>query len=211
MPKAPGGCRTPRRRCPRASSPTSPASASPTSAPRPAARPRRWPQPAPMSPPSTYRPSGSGASPPTSRRLGLTAEVVTADILAWTPPEPFDAILLDAPCTATGTIRRHPDIAWVKRPEDVQSLADLQGRMIDRAVAWLKPGGVLVFSTCSLEPEEGEHQMARALHRHDLEMPAGRAGRYGRNYGGGPPLRRGADPSLPVARPNAAIVATASS
>jgi 16S rRNA (cytosine967-C5)-methyltransferase len=103
-------------------------------------------------------------------RLGLTAEVVAADLLRWTPPEPFDAILLDAPCTATGTIRRHPDVAWVKRPEDVASLADLQGRMIDRAVAWLRPGGVLVFSTCSLEPEEGEHQMARALHRHDLEI-----------------------------------------
>lgn len=103
-------------------------------------------------------------------RLGLTAELVAADILKWTPPAPFDAILLDAPCTATGTIRRHPDIAWLKRPEDVAKLADLQGRMIDRAVAWLKPGGVLVYATCSLEPEEGEHQLARALHRHDLEI-----------------------------------------
>lgn len=103
-------------------------------------------------------------------RLGLSAEIVAADILKWAPPEPFDAILLDAPCTATGTIRRHPDIAWLKRPEDVAKLADLQGRMIDRAVAWLKPGGTLVFSTCSLEPEEGEHQLARALHRHDLEI-----------------------------------------
>ena len=103
-------------------------------------------------------------------RLGLSADVVAADILTWTPPEPFDAILLDAPCTATGTIRRHPDIAWLKRPEDVASLADLQGRMLDRAVRWLKPGGVLVYATCSLEPEEGEHQMARALHRHDLEI-----------------------------------------
>ncbi len=107
-------------------------------------------------------------------RLGLEAEIVAADLLHWTPPEPFDAILLDAPCTATGTIRRHPDIPWLKRPEDVTTLAELQGRMIDRAVAWLKPGGVLVFSTCSLEPEEGEHQMARALHRHRLEiLPVG--------------------------------------
>jgi 16S rRNA (cytosine967-C5)-methyltransferase len=103
-------------------------------------------------------------------RLGLSAEIVAADILKWTPPAPFDAILLDAPCTATGTIRRHPDVAWLKRPEDIASLADLQGRMIDRAVGWLKPGGVLVFSTCSLEPEEGEHQMARALHRHGLDI-----------------------------------------
>jgi 16S rRNA (cytosine967-C5)-methyltransferase len=103
-------------------------------------------------------------------RLDLAAEVVAADVFRWTPPEPFDAILLDAPCTATGTIRRHPDVAWVKRPEDVGNLAEIQGRMIDRAVAWLKPGGTLVFSTCSLEPEEGEHQMARALHRHDLAI-----------------------------------------
>ena len=103
-------------------------------------------------------------------RLGLSAEVVAADVLTWTPPGPFDAILLDAPCTATGTIRRHPDVAWLKRPEDLKSLADLQGRMVDRAVSWLRPGGVLVFSTCSLEPEEGEDQMARALHRHDLEI-----------------------------------------
>ncbi|HET7715602.1 MAG TPA: RsmB/NOP family class I SAM-dependent RNA methyltransferase, partial [Bauldia sp.] len=103
-------------------------------------------------------------------RLGLAAEIVAADVLEWTPPAPFDAILLDAPCTATGTIRRHPDVAWVKRPEDVASLADLQSRMIDRALGWLGPGGVLVFSTCSLEFEEGEHQMARALHRHALDV-----------------------------------------
>jgi 16S rRNA (cytosine967-C5)-methyltransferase len=103
-------------------------------------------------------------------RLDLEAAIVDADIFRWTPPEPFDAILLDAPCTATGTIRRHPDVAWVKRPEDIGNLAEIQGRMIDRAVAWLKPGGTLVFSTCSLEPEEGEHQMARALHRHDLAI-----------------------------------------
>jgi 16S rRNA (cytosine967-C5)-methyltransferase len=103
-------------------------------------------------------------------RLGLSAEIVTADLFAWTPAEPFDAILLDAPCSATGTIRRHPDIAWVKRPGDVTALADAQAQMIDRAVGWLKPGGLLVFSTCSIEPEEGEHQMARAVHRHGLEI-----------------------------------------
>lgn len=104
-------------------------------------------------------------------RLGLSADIVEADLLRWVPPaEPFDAILLDAPCSATGTIRRHPDIAWVKRPDDVAALADAQAQMIDRAVGWLAPGGVLVFSTCSIEPEEGEHQMARAIHRHGLEI-----------------------------------------
>ncbi|MBN9021488.1 MAG: methyltransferase domain-containing protein [Rhizobiales bacterium] len=103
-------------------------------------------------------------------RLGLAAEIVETDLFSWRPAEPFDAILLDAPCTATGTIRRHADIAWNKRPEDVTALADAQAQMIDRAVGWLKPGGMFVFSTCSIEPEEGEHQMARAIHRHGLEI-----------------------------------------
>jgi 16S rRNA (cytosine967-C5)-methyltransferase len=103
-------------------------------------------------------------------RLGLAAETVAADLLAWNPPEPFDAILLDAPCTATGTIRRHPDILFLKRPEDIAVLAATQARMVDKAVALLKPGGTLVFCTCSLEPEEGEEQLARALHRHPLQI-----------------------------------------
>jgi 16S rRNA (cytosine967-C5)-methyltransferase len=89
-------------------------------------------------------------------RLRLSAETVAADILAWQPAGLFDAVLLDAPCTATGTIRRHPDIPWLKRPSDVVALAALQARMIERAVGLLKPGGVLVYCTCSLEPEEGE-------------------------------------------------------
>jgi len=95
------------------------------------------------------------------RRVGLHADIVAADILKWTPAGPFGAILLDAPCTATGTIRRHPDIAWLKKREDVQSLARVQAAMIDRAASFLKPGGTLVFCTCSLEPEEGEHHLAR--------------------------------------------------
>ena len=101
-------------------------------------------------------------------RLGLRAETVAADILAWEPPAPFDAILLDAPCTATGTIRRHPDIAWLKRPGDVAALAELQAQMLDRSVPWLKPGGTLVYCTCSLEPEEGEAEAARLRARADL-------------------------------------------
>jgi len=100
------------------------------------------------------------------QRLRLTAELVTADVLSWSPGEAFDAVLLDAPCTATGTIRRHPDIPWLKRPEDVAALADLQRRMLKRAVAMLKPGGRLVFCTCSLEREEGEDQIAALLADH---------------------------------------------
>jgi 16S rRNA (cytosine967-C5)-methyltransferase len=101
-------------------------------------------------------------------RLHLAAETVAADLLAWQPERPFDAILLDAPCSATGTIRRHPDIAWLKKPEDVAALAKVQAAMLDRAVDWLAPGGLLVYATCSLEPEEGEAQIARALARHRL-------------------------------------------
>jgi 16S rRNA (cytosine967-C5)-methyltransferase len=99
------------------------------------------------------------------RRLGLAAETVAADILEWQSPDPFDAVLLDAPCTSTGTIRRHPDIPWLKRPGDIAKLAVLQARMIDRATALLRPGGKLVYCTCSLEPEEGEAQVAAALER----------------------------------------------
>ena len=96
-------------------------------------------------------------------RLSLTAETVTADILDWQPAEAFDAVLLDAPCSSTGTIRRHPDVAWLKTPEDIATLAAVQARMIERAAAMLKPGGTLVYCTCSLEPEEGEAQLANAI------------------------------------------------
>jgi 16S rRNA (cytosine967-C5)-methyltransferase len=99
-------------------------------------------------------------------RMGLTATLVTADALHWQPEGPFDAILLDAPCSATGTIRRHPDLPFVKDGSELPSLTALQSQLIDRAVTWLKPGGRLVFSTCSLLPEEGEAQLAAALARH---------------------------------------------
>jgi len=99
------------------------------------------------------------------KRLGLAAETVAADATKFTAP-PFDAILLDAPCSATGTIRRHPDVAWLKGEKDIASLAALQARLLDAAVGLLKPGGRLVFSTCSLEPEEGEAQIAALLQRH---------------------------------------------
>ena len=73
----------------------------------------------------------------------------------WTA-EAFDAVLLDAPCSATGTIRRHPDLPWLKKPHDVDKLAALQRRLIDRALALTRPGGVLVYCTCSIEPDENE-------------------------------------------------------
>jgi 16S rRNA (cytosine967-C5)-methyltransferase len=100
------------------------------------------------------------------RRLKLTADLEAADIRDWHPPARFDAVLLDAPCTATGTIRRHPDIAWTKRPEDVATLAGLQATLLDRAAALVKPGGRLVFCTCSLDPAEGEAQIAPFLAGH---------------------------------------------
>jgi 16S rRNA (cytosine967-C5)-methyltransferase len=97
-------------------------------------------------------------------RLGLAAETVTADATEW-QAGPFDAVLVDAPCSSTGTIRRHPDVAWLKREADVTQLADLQRRLLDRAVGLTRPGGVLVYCTCSLEPEEGEGQIEALLAR----------------------------------------------
>jgi 16S rRNA (cytosine967-C5)-methyltransferase len=97
-------------------------------------------------------------------RLGLTATLVCADATEW-QADPFDAVLLDAPCSSTGTIRRHPDIPWLKSEKDIAALADLQRRLLDGAIDLMKPGGVLVFSTCSLEPEEGELTIASLLDR----------------------------------------------
>jgi 16S rRNA (cytosine967-C5)-methyltransferase len=91
-------------------------------------------------------------------RLRLAAEVVAADASRWSPQATFAAVILDAPCTATGTIRRHPDILRLKRAQDVMRMAELQRAMLSNAATLLQPGGVLVFCTCSLEPEEGEQQ-----------------------------------------------------
>jgi 16S rRNA (cytosine967-C5)-methyltransferase len=95
-------------------------------------------------------------------RLRLKVTTVTADLLTWQPEASFDAVLLDAPCSATGTIRRHPDVLIAKSPEIIASLASLQAQLLDRVTEWVKPGGLLVYCTCSLEPEEGEDQ-ARAF------------------------------------------------
>jgi len=97
-------------------------------------------------------------------RLSFQAELVCADVEEW-QAEPFDAVLLDAPCSSTGTIRRHPDIPWLKQASDITRLAAFQSRLIDRAVAMTKPGGTLVYCTCSLEPEEGEDIIAGLLAR----------------------------------------------
>lgn len=100
------------------------------------------------------------------KRLRLDAEIVAADILTWQPDRPFDAVLLDAPCTATGTIRRHPDIPHLKREFDVAALAEVQSKLLERAVSFVRPGGTLVYCTCSLEPEEGADQVERLLDAH---------------------------------------------
>ncbi|WP_424928794.1 RsmB/NOP family class I SAM-dependent RNA methyltransferase [Amaricoccus tamworthensis] len=94
-------------------------------------------------------------------RTGLKAGIVSADAIRWQPPGLFDAILLDAPCSATGTVRRHPDLPYVRQPADVGKLRDLQKRMLKRAWEWLAPGGRMVYCTCSLLPAEGETQARR--------------------------------------------------
>ena len=95
-------------------------------------------------------------------RVGLSAELVCADVTEW-QTEPFDMVLLDAPCSSTGTIRRHPDIPWLKHETDIAKLVALQQRLLERAVALTKPGGTLVYCTCSLEPEEGIAPIASLL------------------------------------------------
>ena len=99
------------------------------------------------------------------QRLGLSVDIRVGDAVAF-QAEPFDAILLDAPCSATGTIRRHPDVAWTKKPSDIATLAAVQAKMLDHAVGLLKSGGRLVYCSCSLEPEEGEMQIEAFLRRH---------------------------------------------
>jgi 16S rRNA (cytosine967-C5)-methyltransferase len=88
--------------------------------------------------------------------------VVQADAVAWTPPEPLDAVLLDAPCSATGTIRRHPDALRLKRPRDLIELTAGQDRLLAAAAAMLRPGGRLVYAVCSLQPEEGAARLTAA-------------------------------------------------
>lgn len=98
-------------------------------------------------------------------RLKLEAEIVEADAAVWRPPAPFDGVLLDAPCSATGTIRRHPDLVRIKRPRDIPPLVAQQDRLLDAACAMLRPGGRLIYAVCSLQREEGPERLAAALAR----------------------------------------------
>ena len=115
-------------------------------------------------------------------RTGLSADVVVGDALDWTPDAPFDAVLIDAPCSATGIFRRHPDVLYRVGPRIVTEMAELQARLFARAADWVRPGGVLVFATCSLERAEGEDQLDTFLDTRDdyaidparpEELPAG--------------------------------------
>ena len=107
-------------------------------------------------------------------RLSLSAELVCADLTTWQTEQRFDAVLLDAPCSSTGTIRRHPDVPLLKSEADIAALARFQGRLIERALALTKSGGIFIYCTCSLEPEENEHLVAAfvagepALRRHPI-------------------------------------------
>ncbi|WP_062209322.1 RsmB/NOP family class I SAM-dependent RNA methyltransferase [Aureimonas sp. AU12] len=96
-------------------------------------------------------------------RLGLEAEFTVTDLAGFEPAEPFDGVLLDAPCSSTGTIRRHPDVAYTKDPGEIAKLAGVQARMLASAADLVKPGGLLVFSNCSLDREEGEEMVAGFL------------------------------------------------
>ncbi len=115
-------------------------------------------------------------------RLRLSAELVAADAASWRPAVLAEAVLLDAPCSATGTIRRHPDLPWLKRPEEVAALAATQDRLLRAAAQMVKPGGLLVYCVCSLEPEEGAPRVAALLDRSPVRLE---------------PLRPGEIPGLP--------------
>ncbi|HWI88114.1 MAG TPA: transcription antitermination factor NusB [Sphingomicrobium sp.] len=108
-------------------------------------------------------------------RTHLGAELVASDALEWEPGRRFDVILLDAPCSATGTFRRHPEVFYRARPSIIASGAELQSRLFERALNWLKPGGALVYSVCSLEPQEGEEVISAFLD-HELAIEPPRPG-----------------------------------
>jgi len=96
-------------------------------------------------------------------RTGLDAKLVAADALKWTPDRHFDAILFDAPCSATGTFRRHPEVLYRARADTIRQSSELQAQLLQRAATWLKPEGSLVYAVCSLEPQEGEEVVTEFL------------------------------------------------
>jgi 16S rRNA (cytosine967-C5)-methyltransferase len=109
------------------------------------------------------------------RQWHLHADVINADATDWVPPALFDAVLLDAPCTATGTIRRHPDVSRIKRPRDVQTVSQAQDRLLEAAAAMLRPGGRLIYAVCSLQPEEGAPRVAAIVAKGGLRQDPFRA------------------------------------
>jgi 16S rRNA (cytosine967-C5)-methyltransferase len=127
-------------------------------------------------------------------RTGLAAESVAADAATWPDRRTFDAVLLDAPCSATGTFRRHPDVLWAAKPSDVAGLAAVQSKLLDAAARRTKPGGRLVYCVCSLEPEEGEGQVAAFLAR----TPGATLYPIGEGEGGSPPASLRPDGTLRI-------------
>jgi 16S rRNA (cytosine967-C5)-methyltransferase len=112
-------------------------------------------------------------------RLGLEAETIKYDASKYQPDRPFDAVLVDAPCSSTGTIRRHPDIAWVKSDSDIVRLAEVQGRLLLHAIDLASPGGTIVFSNCSLDPREGEYLVETLLRENtQVEIDPVRKGEF---------------------------------
>jgi 16S rRNA (cytosine967-C5)-methyltransferase len=110
-------------------------------------------------------------------RTGLDAQLVAADALEWSPDRQFDAILLDAPCSATGTFRRHPEVLYRSRVDVIRHSSELQARLLARAASWLNPGGSLVYSVCSLESDEGEKVVSEFLDENsDFDISAAAAG-----------------------------------
>ncbi|HYP64075.1 MAG TPA: hypothetical protein VEQ16_09315, partial [Acidocella sp.] len=103
------------------------------------------------------------------QRLGLSAELVTADAGQWRPAQKFPAILLDAPCSATGTSRRHPELLHLRKPQDFTKVTALQDKLLDAAAAMLAPGGRLIYAVCSLQPEEGSARVDAACARLGLK------------------------------------------
>ena len=106
------------------------------------------------------------------QRTHLNADLVNADALGWEPDRQYDAVLLDAPCSATGTFRRHPEVLYRVRPPVISANAELQARLLDRAARWVKPGGNLIYSVCSLERQEGEEVVGAFLESHRELRPA---------------------------------------